>query len=491
MVQIDQCTTSWAYQGHGLERVCVLLESPLAMVYRLWTVDEVRDHKDKPTLRTYDTVRRRMGLSYSKDTEVGDFFYRNDPASNRTRLAGAWARTILPDPIAVASYNGANQQLTLGGKSMTYDFSGNLETLNEGGNTTTYTWDVRNRLTGIRVGVTQLASFAYDATSRRATKTAAGFETAFQYDGADIVKEISGGATVNYLRGLGLDEPLARIEESGPTTSYVPDALGSPLALTDGTTGDVTTSYTYGPFGQTAVTGAPSGNAFQYTGRENDSTGLYYYRARYYDPRLARFLQEDPLGLAGGVANFYLYVGNSPTVYTDPLGLDFQSATRNFATAAVTSAAAAYVVGAAVGVATVASSPVVAVAAGAVAVGIVAYGSYQLGKLVYELSTGREAYTGRPLTNEEIADLWATTAGCILGGGGTGRGFVRGSEIAGDGWRVAPFGNRTGNPTGELPHYHRSIPDPSKPGDSLPGQGMRRHRPWDSRSADQSFRDRF
>ena len=67
--------------------------------------------------------------------------------------------------------------------------------------------------------------------------------------------------------------------------------------------------------------GEPSDNPFQYTGRENDNTGLYYYRARYYSSYLKRFISEDPIGLMGGV-NFYSYVNNSSINWTDPLGLE-------------------------------------------------------------------------------------------------------------------------------------------------------------------------
>jgi RHS repeat-associated protein len=69
-------------------------------------------------------------------------------------------------------------------------------------------------------------------------------------------------------------------------------------------------------------TNAAAGDRFTFTGREFDAeTGLYYYRARYYDPILGRFLSQDPLGLAAGDANFYRYVGNSPLNATDPFGL--------------------------------------------------------------------------------------------------------------------------------------------------------------------------
>lgn len=56
------------------------------------------------------------------------------------------------------------------------------------------------------------------------------------------------------------------------------------------------------------------------TGRENDGTGLYYYRTRYYSPALARFISEDLAGFLGG-ANLYAYVGNNPCSFVDPLGL--------------------------------------------------------------------------------------------------------------------------------------------------------------------------
>jgi RHS repeat-associated protein len=77
--------------------------------------------------------------------------------------------------------------------------------------------------------------------------------------------------------------------------------------------------HTYEPFGTTTTTGS-TGNAFQYTGRENDGTGLYYYRARYYHPGLQRFISEDPIGFAGGDANPYAYVRNNPLLFVDPSG---------------------------------------------------------------------------------------------------------------------------------------------------------------------------
>ncbi len=83
---------------------------------------------------------------------------------------------------------------------------------------------------------------------------------------------------------------------------------------------DHQTQYTYEPFGDTTSTGTSSGNANEYTGREFDETGIYFYRARYYNPTIARFISEDPLGFNAGT-NFYSYAGNNPTNLVDSLGL--------------------------------------------------------------------------------------------------------------------------------------------------------------------------
>jgi RHS repeat-associated protein len=81
------------------------------------------------------------------------------------------------------------------------------------------------------------------------------------------------------------------------------------------------TQYNYEPFGKTVSTGASSSNSILYTGRENDATGLYYYRARYYNPTVGRFVSEDPINFTAGV-NFYQYAYNRPTGLRDPEGRD-------------------------------------------------------------------------------------------------------------------------------------------------------------------------
>ena len=81
------------------------------------------------------------------------------------------------------------------------------------------------------------------------------------------------------------------------------------------------TKYTYDSFGKLTASIGSLVNAFRYTARESDTeTGLYYYRARYYDPSIGRFVNEDPIYFGGGV-NFYDYALGNPANFSDPTGL--------------------------------------------------------------------------------------------------------------------------------------------------------------------------
>jgi RHS repeat-associated protein len=263
----------------------------------------------------YDAASRLTGLTYQRGpTPLGTLTYAYDANGNRTVLGGSWARTSLPAALASATYNAANHQLTFGSTTLTYDLNGNLAS----DGTNTYTWDARNHLGAISGG--SAASFQYDAQGRRTSKTVNTAQTGFLYDGMTPVQELTGSTVVaNLLTGLGIDEYLTRTDPSG-ASHFLSDALGSTVALTD-SIGAVPTSYTYAPFGATSLSGSATGSAFDYTGREDDGTGLKYYRARYYHAGLQRFVSEDPIGLAGG-PNLYAYVDNRPVDLVDPLGLD-------------------------------------------------------------------------------------------------------------------------------------------------------------------------
>jgi RHS repeat-associated protein len=121
------------------------------------------------------------------------------------------------------------------------------------------------------------------------------------------------------LAGLAADEYF-RLADTAGSRDVVTDVLGSTVALTS-SAGIVQTEYTYEPFGGTIANGATSSNAFGFTGRELDTSDLYFYRGRYYDPRLQRFLNEDPIEFFGGDTDLYVYVRNNPTTNIDPFGL--------------------------------------------------------------------------------------------------------------------------------------------------------------------------
>ncbi|MFZ6682093.1 RHS repeat-associated core domain-containing protein [Undibacterium sp. Tian12W] len=135
------------------------------------------------------------------------------------------------------------------------------------------------------------------------------------------MQELNGTNVTNRYISAGVDQVFAQQSGSGSSASsltYLTDALGSTIRLTNAA-GDKVVDYSYDPYGNTKAD-AVINNAFQYTGRENDGTGLYYYRARYYSPTTHRFISEDPIGLAGGI-NGYGYVGGNPISFTDPSGL--------------------------------------------------------------------------------------------------------------------------------------------------------------------------
>ena len=212
-----------------------------------------------------------------------------------------------------ATYDAANQITSWNSTSFTYDDNGNLT--DDG--PTTYAWDPRNQLAELSGGVS--ASFAYDGLGRRRSRTVSGTSRSFLYDGLNLAQELASGTpTANLLTGLAIDETFTRAI-SGGTETLLLDSLGSTVALTNGS-GSVETEYTYAPYGTTAASGTTSANAAQFTGRENDGTGLYYYRFRYYDSERMRFISEDPLGHAGGM-DLFSYASNAPTMFKDPLGL--------------------------------------------------------------------------------------------------------------------------------------------------------------------------
>ncbi|WP_240746430.1 RHS repeat domain-containing protein [Desulfuromonas acetexigens] len=195
-----------------------------------------------------------------------------------------------------------------------------------------YTWDGENRLrqAALTLGgqVVRTLSFKYDPFGRRIEKqvsdTASTVTTTYVYDGENIVfttvNDGTATTTSHYVHGPGIDEPLAMVV-NGQSSYYHADGLGSIVALTDAAK-NVIQRYGYDSFGMVTAENPEFGNFYAFTGREWDrELGLYYYRARYYDPMEGRFISRDPIGFAGGDVNIYAYVQNQPVDFSDPYGL--------------------------------------------------------------------------------------------------------------------------------------------------------------------------
>jgi RHS repeat-associated protein len=222
------------------------------------------------------------------------------------------------DPSSNTRTNTYEVEVSGTGTTYEYDANGNLIEKDDGTDTWTYDWNADNRLIEVSENETTVATFEYDPLGRRVEKVVGATTTTFAYDWADILRETAGGTTTYNVHGPGIDEPLAK-EISGTTTYYHADGLGSILKLSDGV-GDVAHEYRYDPYGR--IESGSSQGGYSFTGREwEPELGLYYYRARYYDPEVSRFINEDPLWFGGG-PNFYLYAKNNAITYADPFGLE-------------------------------------------------------------------------------------------------------------------------------------------------------------------------
>jgi len=255
----------------------------------------------------YDLAGNRTSKTNQLNSTVSNFGYDNIYQLTGVTQGATSTETYTFDPVgnrlsslSVPSYtyNSSNEVTAAGSAaSYTYDNNGNMLTKTADTGSTTFTWDFENRLTSVQPPGQTTVTFKYDPFGRRIQKGG----SVFVYEGSNLVEEAdaSGNLTARYVFGPGVDEPFGAYR-GGAWEFYQADGLGSITSLSS-STGAVTDSFVYDSFGNVISSTGSFSQPFRYTGREWDAdTGLYYYRARYYDPNTGNFLNEDPMGFKAG-----------------------------------------------------------------------------------------------------------------------------------------------------------------------------------------------
>jgi len=321
----------------------------------------------------YDPLGNRTALI----DRLGTHTYAYDALSRLTSATHPAASPLVPETFtydavgnrltshlsATHVHDAANRLLEDDTFRYTYDANGNRTSRTDKTTSalTTYTYDVENQLIRIDFPNGTFAAYRYDGLGHRIEKTVNGATTRFVYDQEDVVSvyDATGCWQESVAHGPGIDQPLAFVrDDSGDCTpadavgfreqvrTLQTDGLGSVTSLVSETSGFfrallLKERYAYDSFGTPTITGpgpdgqmdttddvtlseSAYGNPYAFTGREFDpESGLYYYRARYYDPHTGTFLQEDPVrGILSLPASqhSYTYVANNPLRYIDPFG---------------------------------------------------------------------------------------------------------------------------------------------------------------------------
>jgi RHS repeat-associated protein len=205
---------------------------------------------------------------------------------------------------------------TLASYGLVYDAANRITQSSGTDGVQDYTYDSTNQLTGAEHTTQTDEAYSYDANGNRIS---AGYGTGTNNR---LLTDGAGSQTHRYLYGTGVDTVLAD-ERGGAVIWALADNQGTIRDIVDGN-GTILNHINYDSFGRVvSQTSSTVEFRYGYTGREQDTeTGLDYYRARYYDSAVGRFISEDPLGFGAGDTNIYRYVGNSPTNWTDPSGLE-------------------------------------------------------------------------------------------------------------------------------------------------------------------------
>ena len=215
--------------------------------------------------------------------------------------------------------NGQGQAL-----SLQYDDNGNLVRKDDSQGAIDYSWDYENRLVGVDYLDGSSDSYTYDGVGKRIQTSENGIVTNYLYDGLNCIieQDNTGLTTASYVRGLGYSGGIGSIISKqgagGSPQYYYYDGIGNVVDIADHSS-LITRHYEYDAYGNILNNVIPSSHGFS-TKEFSRRSGLSYFGARYYDSRIGRWTQPDPLGMVNG-PNMYLYVNNNPVNKVDPYGL--------------------------------------------------------------------------------------------------------------------------------------------------------------------------
>jgi len=242
----------------------------------------------------YDGAGRLTGMA----SAVSSYAFTLDGNGNRTHSTQTEPLcATVPTGATVYEYNTQrNRLLSAGAVNYTYDDEGRLRTAGAA----SFTFDCDNCL----IGIDTTTQFFYDGIGNRIKAIRGGVTTFYIYDpwGNLLAEADANGITRKYIYGKG----LLAMATSSDMYCYHFDATGNTIALTD-MAQTVVNSYSYEPFGQVLAQQETIAQPFKFVGRFGvmaEPNGLYYMRARYYDPSVGRFVSEDPLGFGGGMLIF-------------------------------------------------------------------------------------------------------------------------------------------------------------------------------------------
>ena len=218
------------------------------------------------------------------------------------------------------SYGSANQLTNFNGTEIAYDADGNMLKTPLGEEFGNLTFDSLNQLTDVTISGSAVSySYTYDAEGYRIAKDENGVVTNFTVnpnaDLSQVLMSTTNGETTYYVYGLGLISQ----ENSDGYKLYHYDYRGSTTAITN-LNGEVTDTLYYDPYGNIVSRTGNTDTPFLYVGQygvETDDSGLYYMRARYYNPQIQRFINVDPIR---DNYNWYAYADGNSISSVDPTG---------------------------------------------------------------------------------------------------------------------------------------------------------------------------